>query len=621
MYDSAWNFIKALPVYHGNAFDACAVRPLYHWATSRQGRVTWLLNVTAAMSIFCVAISLAACTGAAGAVTAPDEDDSVASIEVLAESNFVPLGGAVKLQAKVKDNRGRVRTDLEVEWSTSDPTIASVSESGTVTGKSRGRVTISASKGKGRGRADLDVIDSADHLPAFPEAEGWGAQALNECRSMPVEVLRVTNTATDGPGSLAQAVNEARSDRFSFVVFETGGHIRTPPGDGIRLNSSCVYIAGQTAPGDGVVIQGQKTAFWFRGGGGNISDIVMRYLRFRGKSGETNNHIVIAKGRRIVLDHMSFSWTDNYLLAIIRYLGMSFSAPIADVSIQHSIVSEVFKVHPTGLVINTDGPSKEAPVIDMTNISVHWNLLAHNSHRNPMTAADNTLVANNVIYNWSIGAGMMNRRGTADWVNNYAKAGPMTRASNSYVVNPYCDELGGDFSVYAAGNIGPMSSDPAGDNWSNDTRQVACFHNTGGEKGQEVPSEWRRDTEQDWRAIPTPVHLVNAQEAYGAVLEDAGANEKLRCDGSWAPALDSVDRRVLAETRNGSGVSHPPENEDEVGGYPDYATGTPCDDADRDGLPDEYEERFFECETCAEPGAIRRDGYLAMEHYLNGTTP
>lgn len=616
MHDSARNFGNHSAVYPNIEY---VDRPAPGRGTASQGRSTWHLNATVAMSILCLAITFASCTGAS-AVTAPDED-SVASVEVVSQSFLVPLGGSLTVSAKVKDNNGRVRDDVRVTWSTSDQTVATVSESGTVTGKSRGRVTISASKGKKSGKVDLEV-QTAGYLPAFPGAEGWGAGALNSCRSRPVEVIRVTNTGSDGPGSLAQAVRDVRSDRFTFIIFETGGHIRTPPSEGIRLNSSCVYIAGQTAPGDGVVIQGQKTALWFRGAGDNISDVVLRYLRFRGKSGETNNNIIIAKGKRIVLDHMSFSWTDNYVFAILKYgSSINWSAPIADISVQKSIVSEAFAIQPTGMVINTNGELKESPFIDMTNISVHANLLAHNNHRNPMTAADNTLVANNVIYNWTIGAGMMNRRGIADWVNNYAKAGPMTRAADSYVVNPYCDELGGDFSVYVAGNIGPMSDNAAGDNWSDNTRQIACYRDTGGEKGAEVPAQWQRDTEQSWRALPTPVGVVSAQEAYQSVLAGLGADERLTCDGRWTAAMDRVDQRVLAEVRSGSGVSQPPENEDAVGGYPTYAAGTACADSDRDGLPDAWEDRFFDCETCAEPGAIRRDGYLAIEHYLNGTTP
>ena len=624
MHDTARNLCNAFLVYCLAGVNALAGRCGYRAAANRQEPPTRLLYAAGAMSLVPLILTLAACSGDAGAVTAPDGGSRAMLDTILVEvpSTEIPVGKYLQLAASVIDEFGGAHTDIQVSWQSSDPTVATVSESGKVTGVAKGKVTInaSASQGRRRGGVRLDVTNGVT-LAAFPDAEGWGAVALNQCRSRPVEVLRVTNTNSDGAGSLAQAVREARSDFFSFIVFETGGHFKAPPDHGIRLNSSCVYIAGQTAPGDGVVIQGQPTAFWLRGGGGNIGDIVMRYLRFRGKSGETNNNLIIAKGERIVLDHMSFSWTDNYILSLLRYGGMTFSGPIAEVSIQNSIASEVFGEHPTGPVFGTNEALKTVEHIYMTNVALHRNLWAHNSHRNPMTAADNIVVANNVIYNWSNGAGMMNRRGVADWVNNYGKAGPMTREESSYIVNAYCDDYGGDFSIFAAGNIGPMSDDPQGDNWSGSTRQVACYHNTGEFKGQEVPSEWRRDTEQAWRSKPFPVTLLPALDAYAAVLDDVGADERLKCDGTWIPALDAVDSRVISETRNGSGVSRPPENELEVGGYPSYATGVPCEDADRDGLPDAWEQRFFQCETCADRAAVGRKGYLVIEHYLNGTKP
>jgi hypothetical protein len=104
-------------------------------------------------------------------------------------------------------------------------------------------------------------------------------------------------------------------------------------------------------------------------------------------------------------------------------------------------------------------------------------------------------------------------------------------------------------------------------------------------------------------------------------LDDVGANARLSCDGRWVSAIDPVDARVIAEIRAGTGTSEPPSNENAVGGWPSYSSGTPCADSDGDGLPDEWEKRYFGCTTCADPAAVGRDGYLVMEHYLNGTDP
>jgi hypothetical protein len=300
---------------------------------------------------------------------------------------------------------------------------------------------------------------------------------------------------------------------------------------------------------------------------------------------------------------------------------MDWSAPIADISVQNSILSEVFADHPTAFVVGSNNQLKPDESIDLTNVSIQRNLLAHNSHRNPMVGSDNALIINNVIYNWRLGAGMMNRRGEADWVNNYLKAGPMTRPGHGWVVNAYCDEMGGDFSIYVSGNAGPDNEDARGSSWSGASRQVACYRRTGAYPGAEVPVTWRRDTPQPWADAAFPVRALPAVAAFERVLENVGANARLTCDGSWVPAVDPVDARIIAEVRNGTGPSRPPRNERVAGGWPDYAEGVPCTDTDGDGLPDAWEARFFGCATCADPAAVGRGGYLVIEHYLNGTDP
>jgi pectate lyase len=426
-------------------------------------------------------------------------------------------------------------------------------------------------------------------------------------------VLFVENTEAAGPGSFRAAVEAVRDDRYTFIVFRTGGRIRMT-GDELYLTGGCVYIAGQTAPGDGIAIDARRgVGLWIRGSGENIGDVAIRHLRIRG--GSTN--INISAGQRIILDHLSLSWASNYILAIQRY-PWSWSYPISNVSVQNSIVSEVLGVHPTAFVLGSGSDLKEAGNLGMENISIHRNLMASNSHRNPMTAADNTVIANNVIYNWRNAAGIMNRRGSADWTNNLGKAGPMTRPEASFLVNAYCDELGGDFSIYASGNVGPATSEIHADNWVDPNRQVACMRNTGEYSGQEVPEEWRRDIPQVVATDTFPFPLHDAEAAYDLVLNDVGANARVTCSGMWEVAVDAIDARVIRETRRGSGPSLPPES---AGPWTGYDVGEPCVDSDGDGLPDAWEEQFFGCPTCASPAEQAPDGYLLIEHYVNGTNP
>lgn len=475
-----------------------------------------------------------------------------------------------------------------------------------------------------RGGPDIPppAAPPGDVVAAFPGAEGWGATALNASRRLPLRTHQVTNLESTGPGSLQSALAQSSSEHFDVIMFRVGGRIEAPEGEGFRLDRSHVYLAGQTAPGGGIVIQGTGTSFWFRGSGPNISDVVFRHLRFRGRGGQTNNNLIIAKGTRIVLDHLSFSWSDNYLFAALRY-DADFSAPISNISVQNSIFSEVFGGHPTASQLATDNALGTDPEVQLGNLSFHRNLFAHNSHRNPNSAADNIALINNVLYNWNQGTMQLVQRGVADFVSNIGKAGPMTRTPYTYMINPRCDpdRIASSFEIFAAGNVGPMSGDATGDNWSGASRQVACYYRSGGYDGQKVPPEWRRDEPQGWADIPFPVSVRSAYDAFEVVLEDVGANARLSCDGRWVAAVDVVDARVIDNVWFRTGPSRPIPHERSVGPLPDYPSGPPCPDRDGDGLPDEWERRYFGCSTCADPAAMGGNGYLVVEHYLNGTDP
>src|SRR5690606_22192762 len=132
-------------------------------------------------------------------------------------------------------------------------------------------------------------------------------------RSNP-EVLFVTNLNDSGSGSLRDAVGRADPRRLSVVVFRTGGTITllSP----IDLSRSCVYVAGQTAPGDGIQLRspegsGNVLLHFPRNGSG--SDVVLRYLRVRPGRGVDggSDAISIDGGANIVLDHVSVQWGND----------------------------------------------------------------------------------------------------------------------------------------------------------------------------------------------------------------------------------------------------------------------------------------------------------------------
>ena len=113
--------------------------------------------------------------------------------------------------------------------------------------------------------------------------------------------------------------------------------------------------------------------------------------------------------------------------------------------------------------------------------------------------------------------------------------------------------------------------------------------------------------------IPTaPVETDAVMKAYRRVLADAGAT---------LPERDSVDTRVVATVREGTGRII--DDETDVGAWPTLASAEAPKDTDRDGMPDSWERRHgLNHEDAADRNADNdRDGYTNLEEYLNRTSP
>jgi len=99
---------------------------------------------------------------------------------------------------------------------------------------------------------------------AFPGAEGFGRFATGGRNGI---VYHVTNLNDTGKGSFRDAVSMPNR----IIVFDVAGVIKVK--DKISAAKK-ITVAGQTAPGDGVVIYGNGVSF------GDSS--IIRYMRFRG---------------------------------------------------------------------------------------------------------------------------------------------------------------------------------------------------------------------------------------------------------------------------------------------------------------------------------------------------
>jgi pectate lyase len=416
---------------------------------------------------------------------------------------------------------------------------------------------------------------SADDLPAFPGAEGYGAKTTGGRGG---RVIAVTNLNESGPGSL-QAACEAKGPRI--VVFRVSGTIDAD----LSIRNDHITIAGQTAPGDGITIKGSLSI--------GANDVIVRYIRVRyAGSGNAGDAIGGRYKENIILDHVSASWGTDEVLSLYhnRY-----------VTIQNCIISEAVG----------DGKSHKFGGIWGDNYSTyHHNLIAHNDNRNPRFAsgAGHVDFRNNVIYNWGYGTsygGEKQQQGNAKFnfstinmVANYYKPGPATNSNvKSRIVAPSSRDGDADAGKWwVSDNLVEGSPEVTADNWKGVTRTDAAFR-----------------LDKPWPAMK--INQQSAQDAYKTVLARVGASLH----------RDSVDARIIEEVRkgtatHGNGIISSPND---VGGWPELKSLPAPKDSDGDGMPDAWEVKYGlnPNDPSDANGDLNRSGYTNIEEYLNGTDP
>lgn len=132
---------------------------------------------------------------------------------------------------------------------------------------------------------------SATPLPAFPGAEGFGTTTTGGRFG---DVYHVTNLSPDAKsaGSFAYGVATV-PQQGRTIVFDVSGYI--PISGKLTLNRGNVTIAGQTAPGDGIGLQGGTFLI-------SASDVIIRHVRFRnGRSADSLN--LDARATNCIVDH------------------------------------------------------------------------------------------------------------------------------------------------------------------------------------------------------------------------------------------------------------------------------------------------------------------------------
>jgi pectate lyase len=415
-------------------------------------------------------------------------------------------------------------------------------------------------------------------LPVFPGAEGFGCGTPGGRGG---QVITVTNLNDAGAGSLRAALE---SGGRRFVVFEVSGTIDVR--EQIVVDDPYLTVAGQTAPGGGITLKAAD---------GNVSglidirthDVVIRYMRFRtgappSVTGENLDGVNIWEdGHDVVIDHDSFSWAvDENVSTWDGAHDITFSWNIIAQGLRESTHPD--GEHSKGLLVSGDATE---------NVSVHHNLFAHNTARNPQVTSPGLIqVVNNVIYDYGDSAlQTSNPYGPpqVEIVGNYFKAGPDSDPER-YEIDAYPIEDGGQWSLHLKDNVGPhgTAEGPQSDLVSPEDRGLIVA-----------------DPPPGLPAITT----TSADQALEDVLMGAGAR---------VPYFDSVDEQMIDDVHDGRGGMI--DDVSEVGGWPTLPAGDPPADDDSDGMPDRWEvSHDLDSRTDDSSEDRDRDGYTNVEEYVN----
>jgi len=479
-------------------------------------------------------------------------------------------------------------------------------------------------------------------IPAFPGAEGGGMFTFGGRGG---KVLTVTNLNDDGIGSFRWACEQGGA---RIVVFNVSGIIRLK--SPVYVRAPYITIAGQTAPGEGIIIAGESFQV-------DTHDVIVRHMRFRRGETQVTNREDSFGGNpvgNIMIDHCSCEWGLDENISFYRHMfdlndgKEKRKEPTVNVTIQNTISAKALDTwnHAFGSTIGGE------------NTTFMRNLWADNTGRNPSIGWGGVFnFVNNVIYNWVHRTADGGEFSTmSNFINNYYKPGPLTpkdqavghrilkSESRSEGLFPY-KQFG---RVYAVGNVMEGYPEITKDNWNGGIQTA--------DKDGDVDETERAMMRSDKPFVMAPISIMETQEAYNWVLDHVGAT---------IPCRDIVDKRICEEVRTGKAyyvenyeqkiLDHPygdmwglhPKSQDEhglfkyrrlpidsykdgiitdprqMGGYPKYKSWKPYKDSDGDGMPDAWERRngLNPHDPSDAVKDCNGDGYTNIEKYINGINP
>ncbi|HZG46160.1 MAG TPA: hypothetical protein VEZ41_07810 [Allosphingosinicella sp.] len=432
-------------------------------------------------------------------------------------------------------------------------------------------------------------------VPAFVGAEGFGAGTVGGRGG---QVVHVTNLNDEGVGSLRWALETVKGPRI--IVFEVNGTITLSRQ--ILVEDGFVTIAGQTAPGNGIVIEGSRIRI-------DASEVIMRGLTFRpgdgsvGMNPDDRDGLFIGSTdnvvKNVIVDHNSFEWAiDQNVAATGRVEHITFSNNIIAQGLDDSLHSK--GPHSKGA---GTGPWDTGQWNANNHISFIKNLMASNFARNPeIGSGDKIEMINNYIFNY----GMAHAGSVLGTTHKTVKMDLRVNAIGN-VYEPGLDTPAGGRGPIWLGNLDSGSAVYLSDNLvvgrpvdaaGNQVQSSLYWSSVGGTAYVKAEPGFAGSATQ----------VLDSQQVAAYVLANAGARPFAR---------DEVDARIIAGVADRS--LRIVDSVVEAGGKAHNPPVAAAPDTDRDGMPDWFEIKYgFNPNVADDKGDNDGDGYTNIEEYING---
>jgi len=385
---------------------------------------------------------------------------------------------------------------------------------------------------------------------AFPGAEGFGRFATGGRTGT---VYHVINLNDKGEGSFRDAVSKPNRT----VVFDVSGVIKI--GDKIACEPK-LTIAGQTAPGQGIVVYGNEVSF--------KDSSIVRYMRFRGsiEMSKGTCTVVADDCKDVILDHVSVEWGrwDNFHIK-----------GTTNITLQYCMIGEPIDPQRFGALFE-----------DPHNVTVHHCLWIDNQSRNPKAKAGIEYI-NNVIYNFGSNGfvgGHSAAEHVQDVIGNYIIAGPSS-------ANNFIGEFAATDHVFNQDNYVDMNKDGVLNGRLITDSEFAA----------------EKATVQKQRSFNNGVKTDKAADAFTKVLNGAGASLH----------RDAVDTRIIGYLKSlgKEGVIY--KSEADAGGQAALPAAKGAVDKDGNGIADAWEAAHPIAKGEFGTNKLNKDGYTRLEVYLN----